>query len=203
MRTFALAAFLLAFTSPLHAAVQSKDIEYKQGDQVLEGYLAWDDTVTGPRPGVLVVHEWTGLGDYAKRRARMLAELGYIAFAADIYGKGIRPATPQEAGAVAGKYKKDPQLMRKRVTAALDVLRSQPMCDPKRIAAIGYCFGGTCVLELARSGADVAGVVSFHGGLATANPIDAKNIRGKVLVLHGGDDPHPGLFTRSLTVAVL
>ncbi len=190
MRTLALTAFLLSFTPPLHAAVQTKVIEYKQGDQVLEGYLAWDDAATGPRPGVLVVHDWTGLGDYAKLRARKLAELGYIAFAADIYGKGIRPATPQEAGAQVGIYKKNPKLMRERVCAGLDVLCRQPLCDPKRVAAIGYCFGGTCVLELARSGADVAGVVSFHGGLATANPADAKNIRGKVLVLHGGDDPH-------------
>ncbi len=190
MRTLALTAFLFSFTLPLHAAVQTKVIEYKQGDQALEGYLAWDDAVTGPRPGVLVVHEWTGLGDYAKMRARKLAELGYVAFAADIYGKGIRPATPQEAGAQAGIYKKDFKLMRDRVRAGLDVLRREPLCDPKRVAAIGYCFGGTCVLELARSGADVAGVVSFHGGLATANPADAKNIRGKVLVLHGGDDPH-------------
>jgi dienelactone hydrolase len=182
--------FVLSFTPLLHAAVQTKVIEYKQGDQVLEGYLAWDDAVKGPRPGVLVVHEWTGLGDYVKTRAKMLAELGYIAFAADIYGKGIRPATPQEAGAQAAIYKNDPKLMRDRVRSALDVLRREPLCDPKRVAAIGYCFGGTCVLELARSGADMAGVVSFHGGLATTNPADAKNIRGKVLVLHGGDDPH-------------
>ena len=179
----------LLATSQIHAAVQTKTIEYKQGDQVLEGYLAWDDATAGPRPGVLVVHEWTGLGDYVKMRCRKLAELGYTAFAADIYGKGVRPAPP-EAAAIAGKYKKDQKLMRGRVTAAFDVLRGNPMCDPKRIAAIGYCFGGTCVLELARSGADVAGVVSFHGGLSTANPADAKNIRGKVLVLHGGDDPH-------------
>jgi dienelactone hydrolase len=176
-------------TSYLHAAVQTKTVEYKQGDQVLEGYLAWNDAVTGPRPGVLVVHEWTGLGDYVQMRCRKLAELGYVAFAADIYGKGIRP-TVQEAGALAGKYKKDQKLMRDRVNAGLAELRGNPMCDPKRIAAIGYCFGGTCVLELARSGADVAGVVSFHGGLSTANPADAKNIHGKVLVLHGGDDPH-------------
>ncbi|MGA2254873.1 MAG: dienelactone hydrolase family protein [Thermoguttaceae bacterium] len=192
MRTLALTVFLLAFITftPLHAAVQTKIAEYKQGDQILEGYLAWDDSVTGPRPGVLVVHEWTGLGEYAKMRARKLAELGYIALAADIYGKGIRPATPQEAGAQAAIYKNNPKLMRDRVRAGLDVLRRESLCDPRRVAAIGYCFGGTCVLELARSGADVAGVVSFHGGLATSNPADAKNIRGKVLVLHGGDDPH-------------
>jgi dienelactone hydrolase len=139
---------------------------------------------------VLVVHEWTDLGDYAKGRARMLAEMGYVAFAVDIYGKGIRPKTPREAAAESGKHKKDRQLMRARTQAGLDVLRQNPMCDSKRIAAIGHCFGGTCVLELARSGADVAGVVSFHGGLDTPNPADAKQIKGKVLVLHGGDDPH-------------
>jgi dienelactone hydrolase len=183
-----LIAFSVAF--PLHATVQTKTVEYRQGDQVLEGYLAWDDASSQPRPGVLVVHEWTGLGDYVKMRCRKLAELGYVAFAADIYGKGVRPATPREAGALAGKYKKDQKLMRDRVNAALEVLRGNPLCDPKRVAAIGYCFGGTCVLELARSGADVAGVVSFHGGLSTANAADAKNIRAKVLVLHGGDDAH-------------
>jgi dienelactone hydrolase len=190
MKRVMLAVILFALASPIHAAIQTKTVDYKQGDQVLEGYLAWDDSVTGSRPGVLVVHEWTGLGDYVKMRCRKLAELGYVAFGADIYGKGIRPVTPQEAGATAGKFKKDQKLMRARVNAALDVLRGNPLCDPKRMAAIGYCFGGTCVLELARSGAEVAGVVSFHGGLSTANPADAKNIRGKVLVLHGGDDPH-------------
>ena len=152
--------------------------------------LAWDDAVQGKRPGVLIVHEWTGVGDYVQMRARKLAEMGYVAFAADIYGKGVRPKTPQEAAAQAGNYKKDRKLMRARVLAGLEVLRKNPLCDPKRIAAIGYCFGGTCVLELARSGADIAGVVSFHGGLDTPTPEDAKNIKCKVLVLHGGDDPH-------------
>ena len=116
--------------------------------------------------------------------------MGYVAFAIDMYGKGIRPKTPQEAAAQAGIYKQDRALMRARALAGLEVLRSNPLCDPKRVAAIGYCFGGTVVLEIARSGADVAGVVSFHGGLDTPTPADAKNIRCKVLVLHGGDDPH-------------
>jgi dienelactone hydrolase len=191
MRILALEIAVLAATvSVAFGAIRTKVVEYKQGNTALEGYLAWDDAVQGQRPGVLVVHEWMGLGDYAKSRARKLAEMGYIAFAADIYGKGIRPKTPQEAAAQSGIYKKDRQLMRARVQAALDVLRHDPMCDPKRIAAIGYCFGGTCVLELARSGADIAAVVSFHGGLDTPTPADAKNIKCKVLVLHGGDDPH-------------
>jgi dienelactone hydrolase len=185
-----LAVVVLMGTEIANAAVQTKVVEYKQGDAVLEGCLAWDDAVHGLRPGVVVVHEWMGLGDYAKTRARMLAEMGYVAFAADIYGKGVRPKTPAEAAIQAGIYKNDRNLMRARMQAALDVLRHDLRCDSKRIAAMGYCFGGTCVLELARSGADVAGVVSFHGGLDTPTPADAKQIKGKVLVLHGGDDPH-------------
>ena len=136
------------------AGLKTQTVEYKQGDTVLEGYLAYDGSLSGKRPGVLVVHEWKGLNDYAKRRADMLAKLGYVAFAADIYGKGIRPQTIEEAGAVAGKYKADRGLLRARVNAGLDVLRSQPNVDAAQLAAIGYCFGGTAVLELARSGAE-------------------------------------------------
>jgi dienelactone hydrolase len=173
-----------------HAALVSKAIAYKQGDTVLEGYSVYDDAVAGKRPGVLVVHQWKGLGDYEKKRAEMLARLGYNVFAADIYGKGVRPQTPPEAGAQAGKYKNDRALLRARVRAGLDVLMNDERTDPKRVAAIGYCFGGTSVLELARSGADLAGVVSFHGGLGSPTPGDAKNIKAKVLALHGGDDPN-------------
>ena len=190
MKVFALVAAILGWANVSNAAVQTKAVPYKHGDAVLEGYLAWDDTIQGRRPGVLVVHEWMGLGDYAQTRARKLAAMGYVAFAIDMYGKDIRPKTPQEAAAQVGIYKQDRALMRARALAGLEVLRSNPLCDPKRIAAIGYCFGGTVVLEIARSGADVAGVVSFHGGLDTPTPADAKNIRCKVLVLHGGDDPH-------------
>ena len=187
-----LAPVLLAafFAAEVRGAVQTKVIEYRHGDTILEGYLAWDEAVQGHRPGVLIVHEWMGLGDYARMRANKLAEMGYAAFALDMYGKGIRPKTPQEAASQAGLYKKDRALMRARAQAGLDVLLGSDLCDPKRVAAIGYCFGGTTVLELARSGAAVAGVVSFHGGLETPTPGDAKNIRCKVLVLHGGDDPH-------------
>jgi dienelactone hydrolase len=130
-----------------------------------------------------------GLTDYEKKRAEMLAQLGYVAFCADIYGKGVRPQNTAEAGAQAGKYKNDRQLLRARVNAGLDTLRQQPLVDSKRIAGIGYCFGGTTVLELARSGADVAGVVSFHGGLDAPDPADGKNIKCRVLVCHGADDP--------------
>lgn len=170
-------------------ALVAQTVNYKQGRADLEGYLAYDDSFKGKRPGILVVHEWKGLNEYAKRRARMLAGLGYVAFAADIYGKGIRPQTVAEAGATAGKFKGDRPLLRARVNAGLDVLKAQPNVDTSKLAAIGYCFGGTAVLELARSGADVKGIVSFHGGLSTPTPQDAKNIRAKVLVLHGADDP--------------
>jgi dienelactone hydrolase len=183
-------AFLtLSCTMTVHAAIHTETVEYKQGDTALEGFVAYDDAIQGKRPGVLVVHQWMGLTDYEKKRAEMLAQLGYVAFCADIYGKGVRPQNATEAGAQAGKYKSDRQLLRARVNAGLDALRQQPLVDSKRVAAIGYCFGGTTVLELARSGADVAGVVSFHGGLDAPDPADGKNIKCKVLVCHGADDP--------------
>jgi len=179
----------LATTLTACAAIHTETVEYKQGDTVLEGFLAYDSAVKGPRPGVLIVHQWKGLTDYERKRAEMLAQLGFFAFAADIYGKGIRPKDTAEAGAQAGKYKKDRALLRARVNAGLEALRKQKRVDPKRIAAIGYCFGGTTVIELARSGAEIAGVVSFHGGLDSPNPEDGKKIKCKVLALHGADDP--------------
>ena len=182
--------FALVWSTGAQAALQTQVVEYKQGDTVLEGYLAYDDTFTGKRPGVLVVHTWTGVGPYVKGRAEQLAKMGYVAFAADIYGKGVRPKAPDASGAEAAKYRSNRPLLRDRAQAGLDVLRQQPMTDPNRIAAIGYCFGGGAVLELARSGADIAGAVSFHGNLDTPNPDDAENIKSKVLVLHGANDPY-------------
>ena len=182
---------LLTLTGVAEAKLVTKTVDYRQGDTVLEGYLAYDDAFKGKRPGVLVLHEWNGLGTYVKRRVEQLARLGYVAFGADIYGKGIRPATPEAAAREAAKYRgADRSLLRERGLAGLDELRKQPNVDAGRLAAIGYCFGGTAVLELARSGADLKGVVSFHGGLDTPNPADARNIRAKVLVFHGADDPH-------------
>lgn len=179
----------LLWGAPLaSAAPHSQTVEYRDGDAVLEGYLAYDDSIQTPRPGILVVHEWKGLNDYAKRRADQLGELGYVAFAADMYGKGVYAKDHDEAAKLSGIYRNDRALMRARVTAALDELKSLPQADPKRLAAIGYCFGGMSVLELARSGADVRGVVSFHGGLSTPNPEDAKQIKGRILALHGADD---------------
>ena len=173
------------------ARLVTKTVEYRQGETVLEGYLAYDDAVKEKRPGVLVIHEWKGLGLYEKARADQLAALGYVAFAADIYGKGVRPATPELASAEAAKYRgTDRSLMRARAAAGLEKLASFKEVDPDRLAAIGYCFGGTAALELARSGANLKGAVSFHGSLDTPIPADAMKIRGKVLVLHGADDPH-------------
>jgi dienelactone hydrolase len=186
---FLLTAFLLAFAVNAQATLRTEVVEYKHGDTVLEGYLAYDDAIQGRRPGVMVVHEWYGLNDYAKKRTEQLAGLGYVAFAADIYGKGVRAKTAEEASKLAGIYRADRSLMRARANAALEVLRKHRLADGKRVAAIGYCFGGGTVLELARSGAGISGVASFHGNLDTPNPGDAKNIKGKVLVLHGGDDP--------------
>ncbi len=183
------AALLFFVAADVHAAIRTEAVEYRHGETVLEGYLAYDDALAGKRPGVLVVHEWMGLNPYAKRRAEQLAGLGYVAFACDIYGKGVRPADAKEAAALAGKYRGDRALLRARAVAGLDVLAKDARVDPGRIAAIGYCFGGTTALELARSGAGLAGVVSFHGGLDTPTPEDARKIKGKVLALHGADDP--------------
>jgi dienelactone hydrolase len=189
MQRYAFALLPLLWASSLRAAVHTEVIEYRHGDTVLEGYLAYDDAMPGKRPGVLVVHEWTGHNPYVRKRAEQLAQLGYVAFALDMYGKGVQAKNPKEAAQMASVYKNDRKLMRARAGAGLDVLLKQEQTDARRVAAIGYCFGGTTVLELARGGADLAGVVSFHGDLATPHPEDAKKIKGKVLALHGADDP--------------
>lgn len=189
MKTLLSLALLAWCANLASAAIRTETVEYRQGDTVLEGKLVYDDAVKGPRPGVLVVHQWLGLTPYEIKRATMLAELGYAAFCVDIYGKGVRPASPKEAGPEATKYKSNRPLLRARVNAGLDTFRKQAVVDPKHIAAIGYCFGGTTVIELARSGADIAGVVSFHGGLDSPSPEDGKQIKTKVLACHGADDP--------------
>ncbi len=188
MRTILLAAAVLASTS-VEAKVVTRDVEYRHGKVTLEGVVGFDDATPGKKAGVLVIHEWTGINDYVRRRVRELAALGYVAFAADIYGKGVRPKNREEAAAQAKRYKGDRALLRARAAAELAALLKQPQVDAGRIAAIGYCFGGTTALELARSGAALAATVSFHGNLDTPSPEDAKRIKGAVLALHGADDP--------------
>jgi dienelactone hydrolase len=178
-----------ATTDGRDKAMRAEVFEYRDGDVVCEGYIVYDETIKEKRPGVLVVHEWTGLGEYEKRRAKEIAEMGYVALAADIYGKGVRAHTSEEASSLAAKFRSDRATLRSRARAALEALKKHPLVDPAKVAAIGYCFGGGTVLELARSGAELSGVVSFHGNLDTPNPEDAKNINCKVLVLHGADDP--------------
>ncbi|MCW8132445.1 MAG: dienelactone hydrolase family protein [Planctomycetota bacterium] len=185
-----LALCLGGWAMPLRAEVAGEAVEYKEGETVLEGYLAYPKDAKGKLPGVVIIHDWMGIGGETKRRAEMLAELGYVAFCADVYGKGVRPKNGAEAGAEAGKYRKDRDLYIARLKAGYETLAKSEKVDPKKLAAMGYCFGGTAVLEMAREGLDLAGVVSFHGGLATTKPAEAGKLKAKVLVLHGADDPH-------------
>jgi len=188
---FPLALLLTAFCfSSVQGAVQTETVEYSDGDVTLQGFVAWDpDRVQQSAPGVLVVHQWMGLTEYEQSRCRQLADLGYVAFALDIYGKGVRPSNPQEAAEFAGIYKKDRALYRRRLNLGLEQLKNRKAVDSTKLAAIGYCFGGTGALELARSGAQIHGVVSFHGGLDSPTPEDGKKITSRILVCHGADDP--------------
>lgn len=190
MKSFGvLITVFLGIASASSAETVGRDVTYKAGDTDLRGYLAFDDAANGPRPGVLVVPEWWGLTDYIRRRARMLAGLGYTALVVDMYGEGRTTGDPGEAGWLAGALRKNIPLAHRRFLAALDVLERQPTVDPNKIAAIGYCFGGGMVLEMARLGVDLAGVVSFHGGLSTEHPAKRGEVKARILVLNGEDDP--------------
>jgi dienelactone hydrolase len=189
-------AILTALTLPAlarraTAEIHMEAVEYKDGDTVLEGYLAYDDAVEGKRPGVLIVHEWWGLGAFQKQTAERLAELGYIAFALDMYGKGKLTDDPTQAGKWAGAFRQDPELTQRRFAAGLKVLRAHARTDPERVAAIGYCFGGGVCLDMARMGVDLRGIVSFHGNLGSNVPERLrKPITAKILVCTGADDPN-------------
>jgi dienelactone hydrolase len=188
-----LIAFILILTGaaavPVQAAVQGEEVSYRAGTTTLKGYLAYDDALEGRRPGILVVHEWWGLTEYVRERARMLAGLGYTALAMDMYGEGRQASHPEEAQAFATSVRENLPLATNRFNAALEVLEKHPTIDPDRTAAIGYCFGGGVVLAMARAGVDLDGVVIFHGHLATDVPARPGEVKAKILVLTGGADP--------------
>jgi len=181
---------MLLLNTQVFAAIQTKTITYMLGNTELEGFLAYDDKYKEPRPGVLVFHDWMGVAKFTKHQTIEVAKLGYVAFAPDIYGKNAQPQNVQQAMQASSMYKNNRGLMRKRAAAGLQALLDQNLVNPKKVVAMGYCFGGTCTLELARTGARLAGFVSFHGNLDTPNPNDAKNIKAPVLVLHGAADPY-------------
>lgn len=185
----ALACGLALAAQGARAEIKTEFVEYKQGDATLRGFLAYDTDATGKRPGVLIMHQYFGLTPFEQGIAKKLAQMGYIAFAADIYGTAVHPKSPQEAGEATEPFVKDRSLWRARGEAALAALLATKDVDSSRIGVIGYCFGGGSALELDRSGAPVLATVVFHGILATPNPADAKNIKGHVLALQGGDDP--------------
>jgi dienelactone hydrolase len=168
--------------------VSGKPVEYHAGDTVLKGYLVTNPSVKGKRPAVLVVHEWWGHNDYARKRARMLAEQGYVALAVDMFGDGKTARHPEDAGKFAAEAMKNKAVGEARFNAALDFIKKQPQVDPSRIAAIGYCFGGGVVLHMARQGTDLKGVVSFHGSLATDSPPQPGTVKAKILVFNGEAD---------------
>ncbi len=180
---------LLCLSLPALAEVQGKAVEYKSGDTVLKGYLAWDDTNMQPHPGVLVVHEWWGHNDYSRKRAEMLAGLGYTALALDMYGDGKQASHPDDAGKFAGAVRSNMEVAEARFNAALELLKQQPNVDGTDIAAIGYCFGGGLLLELARRGLDIDAIASFHGSLGTQSPAQPGAVKTRIAVFNGADDP--------------
>jgi len=184
-----LAAAMLLHAASLRAAIKTQWIDYKQGNTPLFGYLVYDDTVSGKRPGVLMIHDRSGFSEGTLADARMIAGLGYVVFAEDIFGKGIVPKTVPEMMETIAIYDKDRALMRARALAGLDVLKAQPMVDAAKLASVGYCFGGTTGLELVETGAPLLGFVSVHGAFRDFSPEAAKNIKGRVLILHGTEDP--------------
>lgn len=171
------------------AAIKGEEVSYKVGDTTMKGYLAYDDATTAKRPGVLVVHEWWGNNEYAHKRARMLAEMGYTALAVDMYGDGKTAEHPDDAGKFATAINSNADERRARFVAAENLLKKHPTVATDEIAAIGYCFGGGVVLNMAREGLDLKGVASFHGGLGTNNPAQPGKVKTRVLVLNGADDP--------------
>lgn len=189
MKRHLLATLAMFVTASLaQAEIKTKTVTYDYDGATMKGYLAWDDAVEGKRPGILVVHEWWGQKDYERRRAQELAKLGYVALAVDMYGDGKTTEHPKEAGQMAGSMRKNIKTWMGRAKAALKVLQDNPLVDSKKIAAIGYCFGGSTALQMAFMGADLAAAVSFHGALPIPDDEQVKSIKARILICHGADD---------------
>ncbi len=184
----AVLVLLFAGVVAARANIVGKEIVYSADSVTMKGYIAYDDKIAGKRPGILVVHEWWGNNDYSKKRADMLAGLGYVAFALDMYGNGAQAANPDEAGKLAGSVMQHPDVMKSRFVAAMNMLKMDEHVNPDQIGAIGYCFGGSVVLGMVRDGADLKGAVSFHGNLATQHRAEKGAVKGKLLVCNGAAD---------------
>ena len=189
MNKFLLFAGLMLVAATSHAAVKGKEVTYSANGTTLKGYVAYDDAIKGKRPGVLVVHEWWGHNEYARKRARMLAEQGYTALALDMYGNGKQAHHPDDAGKFSSEVAKNATLAKARFDAAVDLLKKQKTVDADNIAAIGYCFGGSVVLNMARIGEPLKAVVSFHGGLGTEHPAEAGKVQARIASFTGEEDP--------------
>ena len=183
------ASIMLAAVSASHAAIQEKEVTYSTNGTTMKGYIAYDDAIKGRRPGILVVHEWWGHNDYARRRARMLAERGYTSLALDMYGDGKQANHPDDAGKFANEVSQNATLARARFEAALNLLKQEESVDASRIGAIGYCFGGSVVLNMARAGEPLKVVASFHGGLSTQQPAERGKVQARIASFTGEDDP--------------
>ena len=193
MKTFLMVISLFGLAVSLaHAAVQGKEVSYQANGTTLKGYIAYDDAFKGKRPAVLVVHEWWGHNEYARKRARMLAELGYTALAVDMYGDGKQAHHPDEAGKFATEVSKNMPMAKARFEAGMKLLRKEKTVDASKMAAIGYCFGGGVVLNMARLGEDLKGVVSFHGSLGTDSPAQPGQIKARIVSFSGEADPMIG-----------
>lgn len=179
----------LLFTLNVHAEIITKEVSYQQGDTVMKGFVAYDDSIQGKRPGILVVHEWWGHNAYARKRARMLAKLGYTALAVDMYGDGKTADHPTDAGKFSSAVGDNLPLAKARFDAAIKYLKQQSSVDPDKLAAIGYCFGGGIVINMARMGVELEGVVSFHGSIATKTPAKEGDIKTRIRVFNGAADP--------------
>lgn len=186
---WALAGAILSASVATHAELQTREIDYQVNGDTFTGYLAYDDSTSGPRPGILIVHEWWGHGNYVRQRAEMLAGLGYAAFALDMYGSDKYADHPSQANEFMQAVLSDQEAAKARFTAALEILRDQSMVAPEDIAALGYCFGGAVVLNMARAGVDLDGVISYHGMLATESPVQPGDVQAAVRVFNGEEDP--------------